>query len=265
VTTLVERETAVLANAIAFNLLLCLFPLLVVIAAVARQLPMGSRTATALFVILHELIPFGKDALAESLRGLARTARSLELLSLLMIVWGSSGIFMPVEMALNRVWGGQPHRSFIQSRAVALLMTVAGGLIALLSVSLTAVARGLSHEFPRMASLSVKASASLLTVLLFFVIYRVVPGAPVSSKVALRASLWAGAAWEVAKYLFLIQLTRMNLQALYGPLAFAVSLVLWAYVSSLILIFGALMEPLQASAGDAPAARGRSKRAASRR
>jgi membrane protein/epoxyqueuosine reductase len=52
-----------------------------------------------------------------------------------------------------------------------------------------------------------------------------------------------GTCWEAAKYLFVINLTRANLPAVYGPLAFAVSLVLWAYVSSLVLVFGALMSP----------------------
>jgi uncharacterized BrkB/YihY/UPF0761 family membrane protein len=47
----------------------------------------------------------------------------------------------------------------------------------------------------------------------------------------------------VAKYLFVVNLSRANLPAVYGPLAFAVSLVLWAYVSSLVLVFGALMAP----------------------
>ena len=79
--------------------------------------------------------------------------------------------------------------------------------------------------------------------LLFFLIYRLIPDAPVGSRVALKAALWAGVAWEGAKYVFVIQLGRMNLQAFYGPLAFAVSLVLWAYVSSLVLVFGALMSP----------------------
>jgi uncharacterized BrkB/YihY/UPF0761 family membrane protein len=36
----------------------------------------------------------------------------------------------------------------------------------------------------------------------------------------------------------------MNLQAFYGPLALSVALVLWAYVSSLALVFGALMTPV---------------------
>jgi len=38
-------------------------------------------------------------------------------------------------------------------------------------------------------------------------------------------------------------LGRMQLATFYGPLAFAVSLVLWAYVSSVVLVFGAAMAP----------------------
>jgi uncharacterized BrkB/YihY/UPF0761 family membrane protein len=51
--TLVSREIAVLANAISFNLLLCLFPLLLVLGAFAQQLPLGSRTAAALALLLQ--------------------------------------------------------------------------------------------------------------------------------------------------------------------------------------------------------------------
>ena len=264
--TLLSREIAVLANAISFNLLLCFFPLLLVLGAVAEQLPLGSKASNALSLLLQELIPFGHQALSASLKGLARTARGLEFFSLLLIVWGSSGIFIPVEMVLNRVWGGgRPIRHFAVSRVLAFLMTVAGGLIALASVALTMAARGYSRDWPKLAGLSAKASAVLLTVLVFFLIYRVVPDVAVSSRVALRAALWAGGAWEGAKYVFLIQLARMNLQAFYGPLAFAVSLVLWAYVSSLILVFGALMAPMDGASRAGPGERGRPKRGASMR
>jgi uncharacterized BrkB/YihY/UPF0761 family membrane protein len=120
-------------------------------------------------------------------------------------------------------------------------MTVAGGLLALLSVAMTVAARAYSREWPTIAGYGAKASAMILTCVLFYLIYRVIPDPPVGNQVALRAALWAGAAWEGAKYLFVINLGRTNLQAVYGPLAFAVSLVLWAYVSSLVLVFGALM------------------------
>lgn len=226
---------------------------MLVVVAAGEQLSGSRRVGAALLFLLQELIPFGREALAESLRSLTRMARGLEVLSLLLIVWGSSGIFMPVEMALNKAWGGRPHRDFWRSRGLAFLMTLAGGSLALLSVTLTVAARSFSREWPLLAGLGVKASALLLTCLLFFLIYRVIPDVPVGAGVALRAALWAGTAWEAAKYLFVVNLARLNLQAFYGPLAFSVALILWAYVSSLVLVFGALMVPV--SPGPRPRAK----------
>jgi membrane protein/epoxyqueuosine reductase len=169
-------------------------------------------------------------------------AKTFEAFSLVVVVWGSSGIFMPVEMALNRVWGGQP-RHFLFSRVLAFVMTISGSALVFLSVALTSMARSYKLEWPALATYGAKAIAFLLTCFVFFLIYRVIPDPPVGTGVAGRAALWAGTCWEAAKYLFVINLTRANLPAVYGPLAFAVSLVLWAYVSSLVLVFGALMSP----------------------
>ncbi len=251
---LLSREIAVLTNAIAFNFLVCLFPLLLVLMAVGQHLGMSRRVSVGLLLVLQELIPFGHEAIAESLRGLGRVARGLEIVSLVLIVWGSSGIFMPVEMALNRAWGeSRLHRDFWKSRLLAFLMTTAGGLIVFLSVGLTVAARSYGREWPTVASSAAKGSAFLLTYLLFFVVYRFVPGTRVGSRVAARAAALAAVAWEALKYFFVVRLADMNLQAFYGPLAFAVSLILWAYISSLVLVFGALLTPLPAGVGQARA------------
>jgi membrane protein/epoxyqueuosine reductase len=246
--TLLSRDIAVLTNAIAFNFLLCLFPLLLVVAGFAQRLPAGSRTSTALLAVMGEIIPFAKTDLATSMKTLARYGREMEILSLLLIAWGSSGIFMPMEMALNKVWGGGPHRAFWRSRLLAFVMTLLGGLLAIASVALTVATRAWAKGYPLLSGVGNKLSALLLTGLLFFLIYRLIPDVDVRSGVAFKAALWAAIAWEAAKYGFVIQLGRMNLQAFYGPLAFAVSLVLWAYVSSLAVVFGALMAPLGPSA-----------------
>jgi len=239
---LLSRDVVVVTNAIAFNFLLCLFPLLLVLVAVAQQLGAERRVGAGLLSLLNELIPFEHQALATSLRSLGRMAKTLEVFSIVLVVWGSSGIFVPVEMALNRVWGGEP-RPFVHSRILAFLMTIAGSSLVFVSVALTSLARGYGREWPTVAGYGAKAIAFLLTCLVFLLIYRVIPDPPVGTAVAGRAALWAGTSWEAAKYLFVINLSRSNLPAVYGPLAFAVSLVLWAYVSSLVLVFGALMSP----------------------
>jgi membrane protein len=237
--TLLARETMVATNAIAFNFLLCLFPLLLVVVAALQAVP-ARRVSTGLLLVLGELIPFEGAAMAQAVETLGRSARKLELFSLVLIVWGSSGIFVPVEMALNRAWGGRP-RTFWRSRLLAFVMTIGGGLLAFASVALTVLVRSYGTGWPRLTSLGAKATALATTYALFFFIYRLVPEPGVGSRASLKAALVAGTAWEAMKYLFVINLARTNLRVLYGPLAFAVALVLWAYVSSLVLVFGALM------------------------
>jgi membrane protein/epoxyqueuosine reductase len=240
---LLSREVVVLMNAIAFNVLLCLFPLLLVLVAAAQRLAPGSGSAQVLRLLLAELIPFGGDTLAVSLRQMTRLARGFEVLSLTLVVWGSSGVFMPVELALDRVWGGGPPRSFWKSRLLAFALTVAGGALLLLSVALTLAVRGFGRGWPLVADSAAKAAALLLSWTLFLLVYRLVPQARVDLGVAARAALWAAVLWEVSKYAFVWNLGRMQLATFYGPLAFAVSLVLWAYVSSVVLVFGAAMAP----------------------
>jgi YihY family inner membrane protein len=238
---LLSREVAVLTSAIAFNFLLCLFPLLLVVVAAAQRLAPGGAASFALRALIQELIPFGGDTIAASLRQMTRLARGLEVLSLLLIAWGASGVFIPVEMVLNRVWGGRENRSFWKSRILAFVLTVAGATLALLSVALTVLARGFGREWPLVTGFAVKALALVLTWMVFLLVYRVAPEARVAWSVAAQAALWAAVVWEASKYAFVWNLGRMQLQTFYGPLAFAVTLVLWAYVSSLVLAFGAAM------------------------
>jgi membrane protein len=237
----VAREVVVLTNAIAFNALLCLFPLLLVLVAAVQQLAPGGTTATVVGLLLSELIPFGGDTMAASLRQMTRLARGLQLLSLALVLWGSSGIFIPVEMVLNRVWGGTALRSFWKSRLLAFALTLAAGSLALVSVGLTLLARGFGRQWPILTRSVVKAAAVLLAWALFAIIYRLASSARVRLRSALWGALWAAILWEASKYAFVWNLARTQLATLYGPLAFAVSLVLWAYVSSLVLVFGAAM------------------------
>jgi membrane protein/epoxyqueuosine reductase len=241
---LLSRDVAVLTNAIAFNFLLCLFPLLMVLVAAVQRLAPEGGTAAAVRALLAELIPFGGETMAASLRQISRLARGLEVLSLVLVVWGSSGIFIPVEMVLSRVWGGREARTFWKSRLLAFLLTAACGVLALVSVALTLVARGFGREWPLAAAFAAKGVAFFLTWAVFVLIYRLATDVPVGLGTASSAAGWAAVLWEGSKYAFVWNLGRTNVASLYGPLAFAVSLVLWAYVSSLVLVFGAAMAPV---------------------
>ena len=110
-------------------------------------------------------------------------------------------------------------------------------------MALTLLVRGFGRDWPLVAGSGAKAAALLLSCTLFLLVYRLVPQARVDLRLAARAALWAAVLWEASKYAFVWNLGRMQLATFYGPLAFAVALVLWAYVSSVVLVFGAAMAP----------------------
>ena len=256
---LLSREVAVLMNAIAFNVLLCLFPLLLVLVAAAQRLSPGSGTAQVLRLLLAELIPFGGETIAASLRQMTRLARGFEVLSLVLVVWGSSGVFMPVELALDKVWGGSGPRSFWKSRLLAFALTVAGGALALLSVALTLLVRGFGRDWPLVADSAAKAAALVLSWALFLLVYRIVPRARIDRGCRRAGRAVGRGAVGGLEVRLRVEPGPDAAPTFYGPLAFAVSLVLWAYVSSVVLVFGAAMAPGRAEALDrwpsAPAGR----------
>jgi uncharacterized BrkB/YihY/UPF0761 family membrane protein len=48
-----------------------------------------------------------------------------------------------------------------------------------------------------------------------------------------------GVLWEGAKYLYVLVLPRLDFQAVYGPFYVSVGLMIWAFLSGLLLLAGA--------------------------
>jgi len=45
--------------------------------------------------------------------------------------------------------------------------------------------------------------------------------------------------WEIAKYLYILALPHLDLHSVYGPFEVSVGLMLWAFLSGLLLLAGA--------------------------
>jgi uncharacterized BrkB/YihY/UPF0761 family membrane protein len=83
------------------------------------------------------------------------------------------------------------------------------------------------------------ASTGIASILFFFSIYWLLPNRKVPWRSVLHTSIYTGIIWLVARYLFVLVLPHMDLEALYGPFFVSVGLLFWAYASGLILFAGA--------------------------
>jgi uncharacterized BrkB/YihY/UPF0761 family membrane protein len=58
----------------------------------------------------------------------------------------------------------------------------------------------------------------------------------ISARRVLPAAIAAGLLWEMSKYIYILLLPSLNFHVLYGPFAISVSLLMWSYVSALIVL-----------------------------
>jgi membrane protein len=81
----------------------------------------------------------------------------------------------------------------------------------------------------------------IITILFFWVIYHGIPNTEVRVKASLGGAMLAALLWQIAKTGFAWYLASelSNYGAVYGSLASVIALILWAYITALILFLGA--------------------------
>jgi len=160
-----------------------------------------------------------------------------------------TGIFLPLEVALNQAWGVTRSRNYLMNQLVAFGLAFLMVLLGMGSVAVNAAAEQvlnlvfLNHVdnfFYKSISLLVLAATTGVAVVVFlFAIYWLLPNRRVSPRPIVRTALITGIVWIAAKYIFVAVLPYLDLKALYGPFYVSVGLLFWAYISGLILFAGA--------------------------
>src|SRR5581483_4642638 len=171
----------------------------------------------------------------------------LQVASVLLLLFTSNGIFMPMEIALNRVWGCRANRSLVRNQLISYGLIFACGTLLMLSATLTA----LNNQFiatvnaPALAYASVVAlhiAAVPISVLMLLLIYWILPNCRVAAREVLPAAIIVGLILEGLKYLNLVlqPWTLRRLTAEYGyHFRYAVAVLFWGFVASMLVLGGA--------------------------
>src|SRR5258706_183106 len=101
-------DTHVYAFAIAANMLLSFFPFMVLILSLAQNVLHWKGVVDVIYASLRDHLPEDPglvDFVMGNLRATVEARGHVELLSVLLLILSSNGIFIPLEVALNRLWG----------------------------------------------------------------------------------------------------------------------------------------------------------------
>ncbi|HTZ95778.1 MAG TPA: YihY/virulence factor BrkB family protein [Terriglobales bacterium] len=247
---LFRTEVHTFAFSVAANAILSFFPFMLLLLTIIRQVLHSRLMYEVVVDLLRDNLPAGQDFVIRNLNALVGARHQAQILSLLILLVTSTGVFMPLEVAMNRVWNFRNNRSYLGNQSIALGLAFACGVLALISIGLTAgnivllktVTFGHGILFVRVVRfLAMKGFAVLASIAIFFLIYWLLPNGKVPALAVLPAAIMMGLLSEVLKYAYILALPRLNFQEVYGPFALSVSLMFWAFLSGLLLLTGAYL------------------------
>lgn len=245
---LTQTDVHTFAFSVAANAILSFFPFVVLMMTLIRRVFHSEVMYKVVVQLLRDYLPAGQDFVIRNLNSMVNSRQRVQVVSLVILLITSSGIFLPLEVALNRIWRFESNRSYLGNQLVSFGLAFACGALAMLSIALTAgpiailefVLRGHGETFIKMVLfLIMKLFAIAASIAIFFLIYWVLPNGKVPARTVLPTAIIMGLLSEALKYAYIIALPWLNFQEVYGPFALSVSLMFWAFLSGLLLLAGA--------------------------
>lgn len=235
---------SLLAASLSYYALLALFPLLLLLIALASPFLAEASVIRQVVRTAENALPGAGAQIERVLREVVAARGSATFVGVIALFWSAAGFFDVIQTALDRAWRASQSRAFWQQRLISILVIALLAVLFVISIAISAMSndmvRGaLTRRRDSVEVLGIGVSG-IVTFLGFTLLYKMFPHANVQWRTAFAGAAVAAVLWEIAKYgyeLYLVHFARFNL--VYGSVGAVIGLLLWGYISAAILLFGA--------------------------
>ena len=256
---------AALAYYTVFSLAPLVLILLAVIGVIFRNDPAGAWSK-----VTEEMSYFLDKSAIQVVEDIARTAAApgkstlATIIGIALALFGASGVFGQLQDALNTIWGvkakpGLGLWGFLRTRFLSFAMVAGVCFLLLVSLAIEALLKGFSHyiQTAMPGGLTIAVSVYLIfdfvvITTLFAMIFKILPDVKTQWR-----DMWIGAAMTavfflIGKWALGLYLGSGTAASAYGAASSLITLLLWVYYSSQILLFGAEFTQVYATEFGAP-------------
>ena len=260
VSYLLDSEVHTFAFSVAANAIISFIPFVVLLYTVALSVFHSQVMKGVVDEIVNYFLPSATrdpkwvvdNIVKEAVLPLLKR-HGVQAFSLVMILISCTGIFLPLEVALNQAWGVTKSRNYLYNQAIAfglaILMVALAVASMIVNVSAQNVLTFLSFHHGDnviikffvngISFLCLAITTGAAAILFLFSVYFVLPNRKVPWRPVLSTAIVTGIIWLIARFIFAAVLPHLELESLYGPFYVSVGLLFWAYVSGLIMFAGA--------------------------
>lgn len=242
-----EDDYLGIAAQLAYFFLLSLLPLLIFIATLFPYLPI---TQNDLIGLIRDFAPASTiDLLEKSLSEISKKNTALLSFGIIGTVWSASNGINSIMKVLNRSYDVKEERSFIKARFMAILLTIAMIIVIVLALILPVFGRQiglflfsrleLSDQFLTVWNALRWIVSPIIICIIFTGLYWLAPSKKFSCRKAIPGAIFTTIGWIVTSFAFSYYVSNFwNYSATYGSIGAIIVLMIWFYITGIIIIFG---------------------------
>lgn len=250
-----QRHIFLLASGIAFNLLLCTIPLLVLIVSLVSGLLDVESTKDTVEAALVQFFPKNTEASSLIAGVIAELGAIFNYSSIagwiagIALLWLSSALFSSLRTGLNAIFHIPTPKFFVLYKLKDMAFTIITVALILI-VTLLSPLLTLIEQYWRSAvqadntgiifGFTVQAASLVSTFALFLAMYKLVPNRRLPWPIVFMSTGFAVGLWELARTLFSWYVnSAANFSKFYGGYVALASFALWLYYSAFIFLLSA--------------------------
>jgi membrane protein len=245
-----------LGAALAYYTVFSLAPLILVLLAIVGVI-FRDDAAGAWNKITQQMSYFLDPNALQVVRNIAEKASQpgkstiATIIGVTLALFGASGVFGQLQDALNTIWGvnAKPSRGiwgFLRTRFLSFAMVAGICFLLLVSLAIEALLKGFSHYVQSVLPGGIVMAVTVylifdfaVVVLLFAMIFKFLPDVKIQWRDVWIGAVMTAILFGIGKWLLGFYLGSGAAGSGYGAASSLITLLLWVYYSSQILLFGA--------------------------
>ena len=242
-----EDRCMQIASSLTFTSLLAIVPIVTIAVTVISAFPLfGQLTAALQTFILQNLMPASAEVVASYTQQFSTNAARLTAVGITLLVVTSIMLLLTIDRAFNDIWRVEKRRPVVQRLLVYSAFITAGPVLIGASLTLTSWvvgdAVGLVRGLPGAGVALLSIVPIVLTSFALSVLYMAMPNCRVNPRDAIAGGVLAGLLFEVTKRAFALYISSFGTYTIvYGAFATFPLLLIWIYLSWLVVIVGAVV------------------------